>query len=100
VVEESEEGLFMWLCDMAGLGIRGITFAQWNFQTVPGLYAKRDIYDCGNPRCGVCHREKFSRGRGKSFRDKKMLRFAEMDKAELDGVIEEIQGLNGLTVDA
>jgi hypothetical protein len=23
-----------------------------------GYYRKRDAHDCGNPRCGICHREK------------------------------------------
>lgn len=24
----------------------------------PDYYRKRDAHDCGNPRCGLCHREK------------------------------------------
>ena len=33
--------------------------AEWLGKSRPlGYYRKQDAYDCGNPRCGICHSEK------------------------------------------
>lgn len=35
---------------------------------VPGEFAKRKPFDCGNPRCGLCHYEKYGDRTAKRMR--------------------------------
>jgi len=32
-----------------------------------GYYRKQDAYDCGNPRCGICHPEEKGQGKEKDL---------------------------------